>query len=182
MEIAAHIIGIFAMAFNIISYQFKSRERVLILQLTGATLFAINMFMINAVAGGILNIIAIVRALVYIKVEKIKLPPQVLNGFFILLYIAAYVLSFTVFKTEFNVRNAILELLPVIGMTAMNFGFARGTSSAIRICSFITSPCWLIYNSFNLAIGGILCEAFSITSSVIGIIRHDASKSKETEK
>ena len=101
---------------------------------------------------------------------------------FVVIYVASYVLSFTVFGTEFNVRNAIVELLPVIGMIAMTFGFARGTAGAIRICSFITSPSWLIYNCFNLSIGGILCEAFSLISSTSAIIRLHLAEKSEKEK
>ena len=65
IEVTAQAIGIIAMAFNIFSYQFKSRKKILMAQLIGATLFAVNMFMLDAVVGGILNVSAILRALLY---------------------------------------------------------------------------------------------------------------------
>ena len=51
IEIVAQIIGIAAMAFNIISYQGKKQSTVIALQLVGGALFAINFLMLGAVVG-----------------------------------------------------------------------------------------------------------------------------------
>ncbi len=64
-EIIAQIIGIFAMAFNVLSYQQKSQRGVILFQLFGSALFSINFFMINALMGGILNLVGIARAVVF---------------------------------------------------------------------------------------------------------------------
>ena len=71
-EIAAQFIGIAAMAFNIFSYQRKSQKSVITFQLFSAAFFATNYFLLGAVIGGILNIIGIVRAVVFLFKEKLK--------------------------------------------------------------------------------------------------------------
>ena len=177
--IIAQAIGIIAMCAIISSYQFKSRRNVILAQLTGVALFTVNMFMIGALMGGLLNSIAIVRALVYLKIEKIKINPRLLQGIFISLYVISYILAFTVFGKEPNAKNLIIELLPVIGMTALTFGFAGKSAKEIRFYSFINSPCWLIYNSVNFAIGGILCEVFSLISNGYAFFRYDLKKSPD---
>lgn len=175
-ELIAQAIGIVAMGANIISFQFKSRHHIILCQLLVSALFTVNMFMLNAVMGGLLNIIGIFRALVFYKPELIKIPRKVINGIFILLYAASYVLVFAVFDKDPTLINFIIELLPLIGATALTVGFSLKDSRAIRMCGFINSPCWLIYNIVNWTIGGILCEVFGLTSIISAYIRLDRKK------
>ena len=48
-----------------------------------------------------------------------------------------------------------------------------GLGSLLRRLGFISSPCWLTYNAINFAVGGTVCEIFSICTTIIGILRHD---------
>lgn len=169
------------MCAMISSFQFKSRKSVLTANLISVTLFSVNMLMLHAIMGVLLNVIAIVRAIVYLAVDKIKIPPRLLQGIFISSYFLAYLLAFTVFGTEPSVKNLIVELLPVIGMTALTFGFAGKSAKEIRLYSFINSPCWLVYNIFSLSIGGFLCEVFSIISNTYAFFRYDLKKTEVKE-
>lgn len=72
IEIIAQIIGIIAMLFNILSYQGKKQRTVIILQFFGAALFSVNFLMLGATVGGILNIIAAVRAVIFTFKDKFK--------------------------------------------------------------------------------------------------------------
>ena len=182
MILTAQIIGIVAMAANVIAYQFKSKRSIILCQLLGSTLFAVNMFMLGAVMGGLLNIVGIARALVYIKPERLKLPRIAINGIFMLLYIASYVLVFAVFGKEPTPFNLIVEILPLVGMGAMTVGLSLNGAKRIRICGFINSPCWLIYNILNFSIGGILCEVFGLISVTSAYIRLDRKKNSGTKE
>lgn len=172
-EIIAQIIGIAAMIFNIVSYQGKKQSTVIALQLIGGTLFAVNFLMIGATVGGLLNIIAAIRAVIFLFKDKLKADrlPWLIG--FIAVYIGVYVLNFTVFGKEPTAFNLIIEVLPVIGMTALNIGFRLKNASDVRKCALISSPAWLIYNITNFAIGAIICEVLSIASVFIGMLRHD---------
>ena len=66
----AQIVGLFAMAFNVLSYQQKKQRDVIAFQLGGSILFSVNYLMLGAVVGGILNVVAIIRALVFLNREK----------------------------------------------------------------------------------------------------------------
>ncbi len=173
IEIIAQLIGIVALIFNVISYQQKDAKKVFLLQMIGGALFCINYFMIKAIIGAVLNIVAVIRAVVYYNGEKIKSNSWVYFSLFSFAYILSYLLTFTVFKVEFTLYNALIELLPVIAMISLNIGFKIGSSKAIRKMGFIASPCWLSYNILNFAIGGIICEAISLVSIIIGVFRHD---------
>ena len=66
-EIIAQAVGIVAMLFNILSYQQKSSKGAITFQLVGSSLFAVNFFMLGATVGGIMNLIAAFRAIVFVN-------------------------------------------------------------------------------------------------------------------
>lgn len=173
IEIIAQIIGIIAMMFNIISYQGKQQRTVIVLQLLGATFFSANFLLLGATVGGILNIIAAVRAVIFVFKDKFKADSIYWFIAFIASYISVYILNFTVFGKEPTAFNLIIELLPVIGMLALNIGFRLKNSAGIRKCGLISSPAWLIYNIVAGSWGAIICESFTLISIFVGMFRHD---------
>ena len=172
-EIAAQIIGIIAMTFSILSYQGKTQKSILAMQLCGTALFFINYVMLGSVAGGILNMLGAIRALLFLFKDKLKTDRLPWLIAFIVSYIMVYVLNFTMFGKELTVFNLIIELLPVIGMIALTIGFRLKDAAAVRKFGLINSPAWLIYNITVGSWGAILCEALALISIFIGIYRHD---------
>ena len=182
LETVAQIIGIFAAAINILSYQCKAKKRLMLMQLFGGLLFCANYLMLGAIMGGIMNALAVIRALLFINKERWRLNDTALTVGFIIAFLASYVITFTLLGVEPSVRNLIIESLPVIAMSAMTVSFKMKNATAIRILAItLGSPGWLVYNIFAKSIGAILCEAFSLVSLVIGIIRHDIRRKPRTE-
>ncbi len=175
-EITAQAIGIVAMAFNILSYQQKTQKTVILFQMIGGMLFAANFLMLGAIVGGIMNIIAAARAIVFMNKKIHSVDKRIVIGIFAILYALSYILTFTVFEKEFTLLNGVLELLPVIAMMATTVSFCLRDARSIRRYGLISSPLWLIYNSVNLAIGAIICEVLSLISILIGIIRLDRKR------
>ena len=184
MDFWAQAIGIVAMVLNIVAFQFKSKRTLLMFICVGSSLFSVNMFMLGAVTGGLMNILSAIRSLVYVNKDRLPIPVKWVNVMFISAYLISYVLSFTVFGIDPTVRNFILELLPIIAMSSMTFAFAGNNAKVIRLSGFINSPCWLVYNIFNNSIGGILCESFALVSIISALIRIDilGKKDKEDKK
>lgn len=178
-QIVAQAIGIVAMAFNILSYQGKQQKTVIALQLFGAGLFAVNYLLLGAAVGGILNLIGTVRAVVFLFKDKLKTDRVHWLVAFVLSYLAVYVLNFTVFGKELSVKNCIIELLPVIGMTALTIGFRLKKAADIRKCGLVSSPAWLIYNVTVGSWGAIFCEIFTLISIFVGMFRHDKAKVRD---
>ena len=172
-EIAGQVISIFAMCSNILSYQQKKQSRLIMCQLAGGVLFSISFFLLGATVGGILNLVAAARAIVYLFPEKLNTKHPVWLCGFVLCYFAIYVLTFTVFGTEPTPIAFIIEILPVIGMTALSVAFMFSDSSVVRKLGLVASPSWLIYNIYYLSAGAIICEAISLVSIVVGMLRHD---------
>ena len=181
LEWIAQAIGIVAMVFNIFSFQQKSAKRVITFQLFGGMLFAVNYLLLGAPVGMCMNIVAVIRAVVYSNREKFRADRLFWVILFTALYVLSYILSFTVFGLEFTFRNAVFELLPVIAMVAVTVSFRLQSAAMIRKLGFISSPCWLTYNVVNFAVGGMICEIFSICSIIIGLIRYDLKPRRKAE-
>ena len=174
--IIAQGIGLLAMAFNILSYQQKTRNRAIAFQLCGGALFAVNFFLLNAIVGSILNVIAAIRAIIFLNKEKLHADHPAWLAGFVVSYLASYVLTFTAFGKDPTLMNLIIEFLPVVGMTATTISFRLNDAKSIRKYGLISSPSWLVYNLANFAIGAIFCEVLSLFSIVIGMIRLDRKK------
>ena len=172
-EITAQAIGIVAMGFNILMYQNKTPKGAIAFQLIGASLFAVNFFMLGATVGALMNIIAVVRNLVFLNKERLHADHPLWLVGFVAVYIGAYVLTFTAFGKEWTLASGVLEFLPVIAMTAATVSYRCKDAAVIRRYGLITSPAWLVYNCINTAIGAIICEALSLVSIVIGMLRLD---------
>lgn len=173
LELIAQVIGIFAMAFNIFSYQQKTQKRAIAFQLGGSILFAVNYLLLGAVVGGILNAIGAFRAVVFLNKETFRTDRPVWIIGFVSAYALSYILTFTLFGKEPTLVNFIVEFLPVIGMTATTISFRLSDAKAIRRFGLISSPSWLIYNIVSFSIGAIICEVLSLCSIVIGMLRFD---------
>lgn len=182
IQLIAQIIGIFAAALNIFSFQCKSKRGIIAFQLFGGMLFTINFFMIGAMTGAVMNVLAIIRALLFLYKDKLRLNDKLLVGGLFLSFIASYVLTFTIFGVEPKPINFIIEALPVIGMCSATVSFNMKNAARIRLLGItLSSPTWLIYNIYYGSIGAILCEAISIVSIAIGMIRHDIKRKPKEE-
>ena len=141
--------------------------------MAGGILFSVSFFLLGATVGALLNLVAAVRAIIFVFADKLNAShPVWLAGFFVI-YVGFYILSFTVFGTKPAPVNFIMEILPVVGMTALSVGFMLKDPAKIRLSGLISSPAWLVYNIYHFSVGAIICEVISIISIFVGIYRHD---------
>lgn len=180
IEIAGQVISIIAMTCNIFSYQQKKQSRLIAMQLFGGSLFAISYFLLGAVVGGLLNVVAAIRAVIYLFSDKLHASHPAWFWSFTCVYASFYVLSFTVFGVKPTPVALIMEILPVIGMTASHIGFRLANSKSVRRLGLISSPAWLTYNIYYKSSGAIICEVISLVSIFVGMYRHDF-KHKNTD-
>lgn len=178
-ELIAQIIGILAMVMNCLSYQQRKDTTLLAFQLIGSFLFGINYFLLGALSGALLNVFAVIRALIFIKKDRFNARHPAWLALFITFYIGSYALVFMVFGKEPTLPNLALELLPVLAMIISTVSLRYADAKMVRRFGIFCSPLWLTYNIVNLAIGAIICETLNVFSIIIGILRHDIKKTKK---
>lgn len=176
-DFIAQALGIVGMTMNILSYQGKRQRTVILMQLVGASFFAANMFMLGAWSGFLLNVLGILRAVVYANKEKFR-SMKLWNVLFFISYGLSYAAVFTLFGKPVTFWNLLLEMLPTSAMAVSTVAFSRENASDIRKFAWYVSPAWLVYDAINMSIGGTVCEAISIISILTATLRLDRKKSK----
>ena len=171
--VIAQAVGIVAMLFNIFSYQQKSAKRIITLQFFGASFFALNYLLLGKYIGAMLNLVGVIRAILFLKKEKTKVDRLFWVAIFGIAYVGAYVLNFTVVGVEPIPKNLSVEILPVIAMFATHLAYRCNSPRTLRYICLISSVSWLIFNIVSVAIGAILCEVFSLISIAIATIREN---------
>ena len=179
MEIIGQILGIVAMILYAISYQFKKPALFYIFSFGGATAFCISYLLLGKTGGFVCNIVSVIKALYLWLFPTVKRKAHFVS--FILLYVAVSVITI-VLKWD-----SYLALLTLAASIAHTYMFFQDNAKVLRyIQIFLVSPMWIVYNVLGdeIAIGGILCETFVVTSSIIYLIRHrkDPKKEKKEEQ
>lgn len=181
--IIAQGFGILGMVANFLSFQQKKQRGAITFQFFAALLFAINFLMLEKYIGALLNVIGVIRAIVFVNRDKLRADHLAWLIFFVLAFGSAYPLVFTVFdkEKEFNVLNAIIEILPVIAMILSTISFRMTRARDIRRFGLFSSPMWLTYNIFCFSIGAIISEILNLISIIIGIIKFDLKREQKNE-
>ena len=174
-NIIAQTLGIFGCGLNVISYQQKRKFVLAMCQLFGCILFAVHFFMLGQYVASMMNVIAFLRAVIFLR-NYTKRTRWALVAALMALCVISYVLNFTVFKMEWNTANALLQTIPVLAMFFAILAMSMENAKLVRRFSLIASPLWLINNIIVKSWGGIACEAISLVSIFIGMLRHDIKK------
>lgn len=132
----AQIIGIFAMLFSVVSFQQKTQRRIVFMQLIASSLWSIHFYLLGALTGCFLNMIAAMRDVVFCKRDQKWASGSIWIYIVVFLSIGIYVLNFTVFALDFTVGNAVLELLPAAGNGGI-YGGDEDERSQVRIDVFL---------------------------------------------
>lgn len=171
----AQVIGAFAAFFGIFSFQQKKRGGILVFQIVNNVLWTVHMFMLGAVAGGMLNAIGIFRGVVFFFRGSRKWAQSNLwYAVFSALIIASSIFSWIG-------GEGALALLPMLGMLFTTVSLAEKDPFRVRLYSLLSSPCWLVYNVINASLPGILTESFLIVSILVGILRIDVPNMRHKE-
>ena len=178
-EVFAQAIGLLAMAMNVLSYQQKGQRRTIVFQLFGSLLFSVNYLMLGATMGAVLNLIGVIRAIIYMERDRFHAAHIAWFFGFSAVYILSYALTVTAFGNQSTSTNPIIELLPVIAMIVATFSYRYKEAKMIRRFGIVSSPLWLTYNIFNGSVGAILCEVLNLISITVGIVRFDIEKRKK---
>lgn len=168
-EIVGQIFGIVAFIIAFFAYQMSTSKKVLMVQTVAIVSFCIHYLLIGAIPGFALNLLGVARNLIYYNNDKkffrSKAWPIVLS---VLMVIVG---CFT--------GKGWHAVLLIVGLAVNTYCMSLSTSQAIRISLLFTCPPVLVYNIFELSIGGMVNEALSIVSATVGIIRERAKKGEE---
>lgn len=167
LEWASQAIGLVALFFLSFSFLQKSRKGILIFQLCGASSWCINMLLLNAVAGVVLNVISVTRAIIFLFGEKSDWARH---------WCWAPILSFAYFAAgvlSYFMGDGWTAALPCFALILSTFSFVITDPFKIRLINLFCCPFWFVYQLIHGNPTGMMNEIICITSVIIGIISID---------
>ena len=162
MFILAQILGGIVLILTVISVQQKTKEKILIFQIIANIVISIQYFLLDAVTGGVVSIINIIRCCIFYIYKKKNMKPSVtFLAIFILVAIASGIWTW----------QNIFSVIPIVAAIVFTYGLWQDNVKITKICTAITSGNWGVYNLIVKAYVGALQSLAEFTSSIIAIVR-----------
>ena len=162
-DIVIQAIGGLGIIASIAAFQFKKHGTILLFRTLNELLFTVQYFLLGAWTGAAASVIGIARNLIF----KRRVEKKQNTAFFIALFSALFTI-FGILTWE-----GPKSILIIVAKVLSTVSYGNKNTTVIRTIGLITTTSWLVYNWFVFSIAGVLCEAFTLTSLIVGIVRLD---------
>lgn len=161
-----HCIGFVAVVLFFLSYQVSDKKKLLFVQTLATTLICIQYILIGAYSGFALNIVCVIRNLLYYyRGQKKK------TGYGLPVFLALVIAAVSLFSWD-----GYYSLFIVLGLMINTVCMGVCDAQNLRKSVLFTCLLVLIYNIFALSYSGIISESVSLVSAAIGVIRYRKQK------
>ena len=170
-EIFATISGFLGMAAFNLSYQFKKREQIILVNTLSRFLYVLQYVLLGAFSGAALDIAA---AVVLFFAGKRETP-------FIKKHLKWVVAASVVFVIAVGLvfYQNVFSLIAIAGILFETGACWFRKEKTVRWFSILGAPCWLIYNLRYLAVASAVGNVITMISIGIAIWRYDIRKEKQ---
>lgn len=173
MNIPAEIVGVIGILSAAIIYQQKTRKGLMITKLISDFIWAAHYVLLGAYSGVAICVLAVFRELIFMNRGRYKWASHVIWPIFF---------STAALGTSFLTWNGPISILPAAASALSVVAFWIGKPKLSRVLLFPISTAMVIYDIFTGSHSGIVNEAISMTSAVIGIIRLDIKRGKKSDE
>lgn len=132
------------------------------LGMCGCLLWSGHFFLLGALTGAALNLVAAIRFYVYYRTKPLKRNTWIMWSF---LCLTALITALT--------WQGMISLLPFIGTACGVIAFWQKKTKRIRRLALASSPPWLLYAVMVGSYPGIVVESLLIVSNLTGQYRFD---------
>ena len=164
--IIGQVLGIAATIITGISYQMNSKRSLLLVQTIATLCTCLAYLFLGAASGFALNIVCIVRNVVFYFQKNTGKGPLLTASLLALCMVVIGAFSW----------QGPVSLLIIVALAANTVFLSFGNPQLLRKSILGTSTMVLLYNVFVFSLGGIANEALAIISSIVGIIRFRKEK------
>ena len=156
----AQLFGIIALVLLITSFQKNNKNILLKCQIFSSLFFALQYLCLNAITGCLMNLMTMIRNIIYKKFPKTPLL------FVVLIIMSMIILSLFSY-------NGLISLLPTIAVILYSIALWQKNLTITRITEIISCSMFIIYNINVLAITGLISTIIELIFSIIAVYRFD---------
>lgn len=157
----AQIFGLIALLILVISFQKNDKDELLKYQIFSSLFFSLQYLFLNALTGSLMNIISIIRNVVFRKFNN-------KSSVAYLIIIVLCMIGLSIFS-----YNGLISLLPTIAVVLYTFAIFQKNLTITRIVGIISCMLFIIYNINVLAITGLISIIIELIFVIIAIYRFD---------
>lgn len=168
----AQVIGFAGAGLNCLSFQQKKRRNIIGVQIAAAVMFILHYIVLGQYTGAALNFISLLRSFVFINNHKKWAKSPVWLVVFVIISLVASVVTWVEWYS----------ILPAAAMILTTISYWLKSETKIRLVTFPSSPCWLVYNIIVGSVAGIVTECVVMTSLIVAIVRYDILKKEKVKK
>lgn len=166
------IIGFVGLLFSVLAFQCRSHKGIMIFRTLGELTFALQYFLLGAYTGGAMNLVGATRNALFASLVahgRTTLPCQIL---------------FSTFFVAFGIVTwqGCISIPVICAKVVTTVAYGIKNPKILRLLTFPTSVCWLVYNICSRSLAGVLCELFTCLSLIIAFIRIDFRRRAVAEK
>ncbi len=166
MYYIAQFVGFLGMAACFMIFQQNERKKLLLWKLTADFLWFLHYVLLGGFSGAAVCVIAMIRGTVYLNEGK-----KWANKKVWICILFALNIPFVI-----STWNGIMSIFPTLASYTAICSFAMQKPKLTRILGIPVSAFMITYDIFTGSIAGLINESVSITSTIIGFIRHDIKK------
>lgn len=171
MEIVGHLVGVLAIALNVISYQIAEKKKLLFCQTMAVIAICVQYLLIGAYSGFTLNVVCVLRNLCYYHRDK-----KIFSGLWLPVFFACAIVAVSLISWE-----GLYSIFILVGLVINTVCIGVCGVQNFRKSILITSPLVIVYNVFAHSYTGILSECLTIFSAAVGLIRYRKQKNTAAE-
>lgn len=162
-NIPAHICALIGFIFLIISTQVKEKNKILLFQSLFSFFFFLQYILLGVYSAGILNLVSLVRNIVYYKnTNKIST-----YSIIILTFLVGLICTICDMKNYIF----IISVIPLIINLLYAYSLSKNNIVLIKKVFLVCSIIWVIYDYFVKAYVGLICNSLEMLSYVMYFIR-----------
>ena len=166
LNATAQIIGFIPLALSFFTFLSNKRKKIIFIKIITDCMWALHFFLLGEVVGGSVNAINTVRNVIFSQKHRRW----------------ASHIAIPIIFGALTVGSALLRwqewysFLPMLGSLLAVIGFWCNDPRNIRRLNLPAVLLWLIYGIITGSISSVLCNALTITSILIAMLRHRERK------
>ncbi len=173
-DFAAQAVGFLGIGMNLWALQYNRYTPIMVFKTLGAGCFVIQYLMLGAFAGAAMDIVGVIRNLLFLFLIRKEKPtwPFIL-GFAAL----TLVLGLSTWPAD-----GWLCLLAVTAKLLSTISYGIENPHSIRLLNLPSSMIWLVYNAIFFSIAGVLNECMMLVSIAVAEYRFRGEKPKTNQQ
>lgn len=164
-------LGALGVLASVIAFQCRSHRKIMFFRTMNELLFGVQYLLLGAYTGAAMNLVGCVRNEVFARQVAHKRSTTATRVIFSVLFLAFSALTWSGGKS----------VLIAAAKVASTFAYGCKNTVRMRYIVLATSAVWFTYNLLVGSAAGVVCEAFTISSILVALIRiHRSGSSAST--